>query len=306
MAVPRLSRRMLMASAGAAAVVAAGRAPVWAEDAVAKPIPATGEAMPVVGLGTWITFNVGLDPVGRDACAEVMRAFFAAGGRMVDSSPMYGSSEAVIGYGLDRIGGAPGLFAATKVWTTGREAGPPQIAESRRLWQVPQFDLVQVHNLVSWEEHLDTLQAMKSVGRLRYVGITTSHGRRHDDIERIMRSRPIDFIQVTYNPVDREVEERILPMAQERGIGVIVNRPFRGGPLARQLEDEPVPAWAGDIGCTSWPQLILKFIVSHPAVTCAIPATTRVDHVEENMVAGRGVMPDATMRERILAALADI
>ncbi len=303
---PELSRRVLLASAGAAAVTAAALGPARAEEPVTKPTPSTGEAMPVVGLGTWITFNVGLDPVGRDACAEVMRAFFAGGGRMIDSSPMYGSSEAVIGYGLDRIGGAPDLFAATKVWTTAREAGPPQIAESRRLWRIPEFDLIQVHNLVSWEAHLDTLQAMKSVGRLRHVGITTSHGRRHDDIERIMRVRPIDFIQVTYNPVDREVEERILPMAQERGIGVIANRPFRGGPLARQLEGEPVPAWAGEIGCSSWPQLILKFIVSHPALTCAIPATTRVDHVAENMAAARGAMPDAAMRQRILAALADI
>jgi diketogulonate reductase-like aldo/keto reductase len=262
--------------------------------------------MPVIGLGTWITFNVGRDPVGLESCAEVMRAFFAAGGRMVDSSPMYGSSEAVIGYGLDRLGGVSELFAATKVWTTAREAGPPQIAESRQLWRVPQLDLVQVHNLVSWEAHLDTLQAMKAAGRLRYVGITTSHGRRHDDIEKIMRSRPVDFVQVTYNPVDREVERRILPLAAERRIAVIANRPFRGGPLARQLQAEPVPDWAVEIGCTSWPQLLLKFTVSHPAVTCAIPATTRVDHVRENMAAAYGPMPDAAMRERILQTLADL
>ena len=301
-----LQRRSLLASLAAAAVLPAGGAGAEITGLVTKPIPGTGEAMPVVGLGTWITFNVGLDPVARDACAEVMRGFFAGGGRMIDSSPMYGSSEAVIGYGLDKLGGAPGLFAATKVWTTGREAGPPQIAESRRLWRVPEFDLIQVHNLVSWQDHLDTLQAMKSVGRLRYVGITTSHGRRHDEVERIIRSRPVDFVQVAYNPVDREAEERILPLAQERGIAVIANRPFRGGPLARQLEDEPVPPWADEIGCTSWAQIILKFIVSHPAVTCAIPATTRLDHVRENMAAARGPLPDAAMRNRILAALADI
>ena len=303
---PGLQRRTLMASLAAAAMLPAERAGAGTDGLVTKPIAGTGEALPVVGLGTWITFNVGLDPVGRDACAEVMRAFFATGGRMIDSSPMYGSSEAVIGYGLDRLGVPPDLFAATKGWTTGREAGPPQIAESRRLWRVPRFDLIQVHNLVSWEEHLDTLQAMKAVGRLRHVGITTSHGRRHDEIERIVRSRPVDFVQVTYNPVDREVEDRILPLAKERGIAVIANRPFRGGPLARQLEGEPVPEWAGEIGCTSWPQLILKFIVSHPAVTCAIPATTRVDHVEENMAAAGGPMPDPAGCQRIRAAIADI
>ncbi len=306
MALSGLQRRSVLASAAAAAILAAGRVDAEIPVPATKPIPATGEDLPVVGLGSWITFNVGLDPVGRDACAEVMRAFFAGGGRMIDSSPMYGSSEAVIGYGLDRLGAPPDLFAATKVWTTGREAGPPQIAQSLRLWRVPRFDLVQVHNLVSWEEHLDTLQAMKSVGRLRYVGITTSHGRRHDEVERIIRSRPVDFVQVTYNPIDREVEERILPLALERGIAVIANRPFRGGPLARQLEGEPVPGWAGEIGCSSWPQLILKFIVSHPAVTCAIPATTRVDHVRENMAAASAPMPDAAMRRRIPAALADI
>jgi diketogulonate reductase-like aldo/keto reductase len=299
-----LSRRTLVAS-----LVAAGApwpaSPPQAAPLVARAIPSTGEPLPAIGLGTWITFNVGEDPVGRAACAEVMRAFFAGGGRMIDSSPMYGSSEAVIGHGLGRLGEVPGLFSATKVWIRSGAAGPGQIEQSRRLWRLPRLDLVQVHNLLSWEAHLETLLAMKGEGRLRYVGITTSHGRRHEELEQIMRTRPIDFVQVTYNPVDREVERRILPLAAERGIAVIANRPFRGGPLVRGLEGERVPAWAAEIDCASWAQLLLKFTVSHPAVTCAIPATTRVDHVRENMGAARGRMPDRAMRARILADLAE-
>jgi diketogulonate reductase-like aldo/keto reductase len=258
-----------------------------------------------VGLGTWITFNVGNDPVARDACAEVMRAFFEAGGRMIDSSPMYGSSQNTIGYGLSKLKPAQ-LFSAEKVWVSSGVRGPGQIEESRRLWGVPRFDLLQVHNLLAWEEHLKTLLAMKASGQVRYVGITTSEGRRHGDIERIMRQQRIDFVQVTYNPLDREVEERILPLAEERGIGVIVNRPFREGALTRKLQRHPLPGWAGELGCTSWAQTILKFIVTHKAVTCVIPATTRVDHVRENVLAARGILPDDATRRRIAADLAKL
>ena len=269
---------------------------------LAKPIPSTGEPLPVVGLGTWITFNVGDDPVARDERAEVLRAFFAAGGGVVDSSPMYGSSQAVIGHGLAKLGEPAGLFAATKVWTWSGSAGPGQIAESRELWGVDRFDLLQVHNLLSWEAHLETLLAMKADGRVRYVGVTTSHGRRHDELEAIMRDQPIDFVQVTYNAVDREVEERILPLAAERGIGVIANRPFRGGSLVDQVERHPLPGWAAaEVDCANWAQFLLKFIVSHPAVTCAVPATTRVDHLGENISAARGRLPDAATRARMAA-----
>jgi diketogulonate reductase-like aldo/keto reductase len=257
--------------------------------------------LPLVGLGTWITFNVGNDPVARDACAEVMRAFFAAGGRMIDSSPMYGSSQAVIGYGLKKLGVPEGLFSADKVWTSAGARGPAQIEASRRLWGVPRFDLLQVHNLLSWEAHLRTLFAMKEAKQLRYVGITTSEGRRHGEFEQIMQKEPLDFIQVTYNVLDREVERRILPLAQERGMAVIINRPFREGDLIRKVARQPLPGFANEIDCTSWAQLLLKFIVSHPAVTCAIPATTRVDHVRENMSASQGRLPDAAMRARIVA-----
>jgi len=272
--------------------------------AATRAIPSSGEALPLVGLGTWITFNVGDDGVARDACAEVMRAFFAAGGRMIDSSPMYGSSQAVVGHGLVRTGSAGRVFAADKVWTSSGARGPAQIETSRSLWNLPRFDLLQVHNLLAWPEHLPTLLAMKAAGRLRYVGITTSEGRRHREIEQIMASRPIDFVQVSYNLLDREVEQRILPLAQERRIAVIVNRPFRQGDLLQDLQRHRLPAWATEIDCDGWAQFALKFIVSHPAVTCAIPATTSVAHVRQNMGAARGRMPDAAMRRRMAAHVA--
>ncbi|WP_287249454.1 aldo/keto reductase [Mesorhizobium sp.] len=270
-----------------------------------RAVPSSGEMLPAVGLGTWITFNVGGDPVLRDECAEVMAAFFAAGGRMIDSSPMYGSSQPAIGYGLEKLGRPEALFSAEKVWTSSAD-GPAQIEQSRRFWGVPRFDLVQVHNLVAWETHLETLFAMKADWRIRYVGITTSEGRRHDLFEQIMRAHPLDFVQLTYNVVDREAEQRLLPLAAERGMGVIVNRPFRQGALIRQLQGEALPDWAAGIGAATWAQFILKFIVSHPAVTVAIPATTRVDHVRENLLAATGPLPDAAMRERMAAYVRDL
>jgi diketogulonate reductase-like aldo/keto reductase len=255
--------------------------------------------LPLVGLGSWITFNVGDDPVARAECAEVMRAFFASGGRLIDSSPMYGSSQSVIGDGVAKL--APSrLFSADKVWT-GESEGRTQIAETRRRWRVRNLDLVQVHNLVSWKEHLPMLLEMKAAKQIRYVGITTSEGRRHREIEQIVRSQPIDFVQVTYNVLDREVESRILPLARERGIGVIVNRPFRQGELIRDVARHPLPGFAREIDASNWAQLLLKFIVSHPAVTCAIPATSSVAHVRENMGASYGRLPDEQMRRRMIA-----
>jgi len=266
-----------------------------------RAIPASGEAVPLIGLGSWITFNVGEDPVLRAECTDVMRAFFEAGGRMIDSSPMYGSAQSVIGNGLAELGHPKALFSADKVWTSGD--GPAQIAESEWRWGVPRFDLLQVHNLVAWEEQLDVLLTMKAEGKLRYVGITTSEGRRHGLFEEVMATRALDFVQVTYNPLNREVEGRILPLAAERGIAVIVNRPFRQGALTDALEGVPLPGFAAGIGCATWAQLILKFIISHPAVTTAIPATTRVDHVVENMAAASEPLPDEAMRARIVASI---
>ncbi|RWN54979.1 MAG: aldo/keto reductase [Mesorhizobium sp.] len=293
------------AAASGAALVLPAAAPGAPPAPVMRTVPSSGEMLPAVGLGTWITFNVGDDPVLRDECAEVMAAFFAAGGRMIDSSPMYGSSQPVVGYGLEKLGRPEALFSAEKVWTSSAD-GPAQIEQSRRFWGVPRFDLVQVHNLVAWETHLETLFAMKADGRIRYVGITTSEGRRHDLFEQIMRAHPLDFVQLTYNVVDREAEERLLPLAAERGMGVIINRPFRQGALTRQLQGETLPDWAAGIGAATWAQFILKFIVSHPAVTVAIPATTRVDHVRENLLAATGPLPDTAMRERMAAYVRDL
>jgi len=292
------TRREAVTLAAAAAMLPWPRAGA-AAPLLAKRIPRSGEMLPAVGLGSWITFNVGNDRAARDACAEVIAAFLAGGGRVIDSSPMYGSSQGVIGHGLARSG-AKEVFAADKVWTSSGPRGPAQVEESRRLWGVSRFELLQVHNLVAWEEHLPMLLAMRAAGRVRYVGITTSEGRRHREIEAVMRAQPIDFVQLSYNPLDREAEQRLLPLARERGIAVIANRPFREGALLRELLRHRLPAWAAsELGCDGWAQLVLKFIVSHPDVTCTIPATSRVDHVRQNLGAAVGPMPDAVMRRRI-------
>lgn len=283
-----LRRRDVLSGLGAAAL------------APALPSHADPAMLPRVGLGSWITFNVGNDPVLLDRSADVIAAFLEAGGGMIDSSPMYGSSQSTIGYGLDRLGSTDRVHAADKVWTGSVADGPDQIAASRANWGVPAFDLLQVHNLVSWEGHLETLFAMKDAGQLGAVGITTSHGRRHDEMERIMRDHPLDFVQLTYNLADREAEDRLLPLAREKGIAVIANRPFRRGALPARLAGQPLPPVASAIGAESWPQVLLKFIISHPARPIAIPATTSVAHVRENKAAEGGPMPDGAARRAIL------
>jgi diketogulonate reductase-like aldo/keto reductase len=296
------SRRRLLG-----ALATAGAATLWpwrdagaAAPAVRKAIPASGERLPVIGMGSWITFDVGDDADARAQRVRVLQAFFDHGGALVDSSPMYGSAQEVIGHALGRVSNARALFAATKVWTLGRGAGIRQVEDAERLWGVARFDLMQVHNLLDWETHLPTLKAMKAAGRLRHVGVTTSHGRRHDDLEALMRREPLDFVQLTYNLADREAEQRLLPLAAERGIAVIANRPFQGGALFRRVRGRPLPGWAAEIDCTNWAQAMLKFVVGHPAVTCAIPATSRVEHMIENMGAGFGRLPDAALRRRML------
>ena len=304
-----VDRRRWLAGSAAALVTAGmprlaiGASPA-ADGVLTRRIPSSGEALPVVGLGSWVTFNVGNDQVARDACAEVVREFFAAGGRLIDSSPMYGSSQPTIGHALARLRHPAALFSAEKVWIGDAARGAAQMEASRAFWGVPRFDLMQVHNLLAWHDHLPRLLEMKAAGRLRYVGVTTSEGRRHAEIEQIMRSQPIDFVQVSYSLLDREVEQRILPLALQRGIAVIVNRPFRRGALLETLRRHPLPAWAAEIGCDSWAQAALKFVVAHPAVTCAIPATSQVAHVRQNMSAARGRMPDAALRARIAAEVA--
>jgi diketogulonate reductase-like aldo/keto reductase len=292
-----ISRRSFLISATAAAISPAA---ATAQTAIhTRPIPATGERIPAIGMGSWLTFDVGADSWLRDERTKVLSAFFELGGAVVDSSPMYGSSEAVIGYCLDKVDNAGALFSATKVWTPGQSLGISQMQHSRHLWGVDRFDLMQIHNLVDWRAHMETLLEWKEAGKIRYIGVTTSHGRRHGELERIMAEQPIDFVQLTYNAVDRQAEARLLPLAAERGLGVIVNRPFQGGHLFDRFERHPLPEWAAEVGAASWAQFFLKFIIGHPAVTCAIPATTRVDHMVENMGALGGRLPDASMRTRM-------
>ncbi len=270
---------------------------------IMKTIPATGEALPVIGMGTWRTFNVGGDQVLRDARTEVLRAFFAGGGGMIDNSPMYGSAQDVVGYGFRKIGIPDTLFSADKVWIEDGSKTREQSAQSAALWGMETLDLMQVHNLLSWQQHLPTLRKMKEEGKVRYIGITTSHGSRHEPFEQIMKSEVLDFVQLTYNLTHRKVEERLLPLAADRGIAVIANRPYDGGNLVKSLKNKkaPLPAWAADFDCRNWPEFLLKFIVSHPAVTCAIPATSRVEHMHENMAARLGRLPDATTRQRMIS-----
>ncbi|HWH38217.1 MAG TPA: aldo/keto reductase [Usitatibacter sp.] len=292
----RQALRFLAASPLAAAWPARSQAP----SIHTRPIPAGGERMPVVGLGTWLTFDVGGGATAeRHVRGDVLRAFLAAGGRLVDSSPMYGSSEEVIGAEL--AGHAPAsLFSATKVWTIGGVAGRKQMQHSLALWRLPRLDLMQIHNLLDWETHLPTLKAWKAEGRFRYIGMTTSHGRRHDDLEAILRRERLDFVQFTYNLADRSVEKVLLPLAAERGAAVIVNRPFDGGDLFARAH-APLPGWARELQCATWAEAFLKWIVAHPAVTCAIPATSKPAHLGENVRALVGPLPDEALRQRIAA-----
>ena len=277
-----------------------------AQSIITRTIPATGEQIPVIGMGSWITFDVGENPTARATRVQVLRTFFELGGVLIDSSPMYGSSEAVIGYclsqlGLPQINNQQSLFAATKVWMYGQTPGIKQMNTSQALWDVPQFALMQIHNLLDWESHLETLQAWKSEGRIRYIGVTTSHGRRHQELENILHTQPIDFVQFTYNLRDRVAEKRLLPLATERGLAVIINRPFQRGALFSAVQGQPLPTWASEFDCANWAQFFLKFIISHPAITCAIPATSRVDHMRENMGILIGKLPDESTRQRMAA-----
>ena len=294
-----MDRRRVLGFLAGCAALPRGFAQAPAAGALLRPIPASGEGIPAVGLGTWLTFDVGgAATTARHARGDVLEAFFAAGGRLVDSSPMYGSSEAVVGAERARMPRAP-LFSATKVWTVGGLAGRRQVESSRRLWNLERFDLLQVHNLLDWETHWPMLKAMKAEGHVRYIGMTTSHGRRHDDLEKILRTEKLDFVQFTYNLADTRVDRVLLPLAAERGTAVIINRPFDGGDLFGAKTAKLLPGWAKEIGCTTWSEAFLKWVIAHPAVTCAIPATSKVEHLKQNMRALAGPLPDATLRARI-------
>ncbi|MCU7918706.1 MAG: aldo/keto reductase [Candidatus Thiodiazotropha sp. (ex Dulcina madagascariensis)] len=266
---------------------------------IKKAIPSSGELLPVIGMGSSGTFDAAGNKEVIANLEKVLGAFFEYGGTMIDSSPMYGSSEQVIGALLKTVSGPQTLFAATKVWTDGKASGITQMELSRKLWGVGRFDLMQIHNLRDWKVHLETLKAMKTEGKIRYIGITTSHGRYHDELLSTLSNYPFDFVQLSYNIGNREVEKALLPLAAERGIAVIANRPFARGNLFRQTKDKPLPDWTEAFGCNSWGQFFLKYAVSHPAVTCAIPATSKVHHMIDNMGAGFGVLPDKAMRKKM-------
>ncbi|HXZ07253.1 MAG TPA: aldo/keto reductase, partial [Paraburkholderia sp.] len=268
-----------------------------------RPIPSTGEPLPVVGCGTWRTFDVGDDAAALARLAEVLRVLFDAGGSVIDSSPMYGSSEAVAGTLLTRLSAHQKAFVATKVWTEGREAGIAQMEASMRKLQQPRIDLMQIHNLLDWRTQLATLRDWKAKGRIRYIGITHYTPSAFDEVEAIMRAEKIDFIQIDYSADDLAAEQRLLPAAQERGIGVVINQPFGGGSLLARLHGRPLPGWAAQIECTSWAQVLLKFVLAHPAVTCVIPGTGRPEYMTDNVQAGFGHYPDEALRRQIIAAV---
>lgn len=296
-----ITRRHLIATA-ACGLAAPALARVPGGDT--RTVASTGAVLPVVGLGTWITFNVGSDSQLLARSVDVMLAFFEEGGGMIDSSPMYGSAQQTIGHGLEALGDPAGLFSADKVWTSSAGEGPEQIEEASRNWGVETFDLMQVHNLLGAAPHLDMLFERKARGEIGHVGLTTSHGRRHDELEQLMRAHPVDFVQLTYNVLDREAEARLLPLAEERGISVIVNRPFRRGGLIQRTRHAPLPNFAAELGAVSWADLMLRFVLAHPAVTVVIPATTRPEHVRENKKAARRPLPDDELRARIAAEVA--
>ncbi len=267
-----------------------------------RPIPSSGERLPVIGLGTWQTFDVGADPAVRAPLEDVLRAFVQLGGKLIDSSPMYGRAETVAGELIAKAGVREKLFVATKVWITGKDAGIAQMEDSIAKLRTKTIDLMQVHNLLDMESHLRTLAEWKKQGRVRYVGVTHYTPSAYAAVAKAIETHALDFLQINYSVWEREAEQRLLPMARERGIAVIVNRPFAGGGLIRRLSAMPVPAWAAEIDCASWAQLLLKFVIAHPAVTCAIPATSKIDHLRDNMAAGGGRMPDEKMRALIAAA----
>jgi diketogulonate reductase-like aldo/keto reductase len=268
-----------------------------------RAIPSSGEALPVIGCGTWRTFDVGSSVADRAILTEVLGELFNAGGSVIDSSPMYGSSESVVGGLLATIGARDTTFVATKVWTTGRDAGIDQMHRSMKLLGANSIDLMQVHNLVDWRTHLPTLRAWKADGRIRYLGVTHYTSSAYDQLEAVMRAEKLDFVQLNYALDDRTAEQRLLPLAAERGIAVLVNRPFGGGGLLRRLKRRGLPDWAAEIGCTSWAQMLLKFVLANPAVTCVIPATSQPAHMTDNVQAGLGTYPDAALRARLVAAL---
>src|SRR6266851_413830 len=295
-------RDVLCWLAGAATSTALFRSTIAmaASAMITRPIPSTGEAMPVVGLGTSQVFDVGGDPASRQPLREVLRLMLEGGGRIIDTSPMYGRAEGVTGDLVVEMTARPRVFLATKVWTSGREAGIAQMRRSAELLRSDVIDLIQIHNLLDWRTHLATLRAMKAEGKIRYIGLTHYTTGALSELAGILQSEPgIDFVQCAYSLGTRDAETALLPIAAERKVAVIVNRPFEDGDLFRRVRGRAVPEWAAEFDCASWAQLFLKYIIAEPAVTCAIPATSNPGHMADDLKAGSGRLPDAKQREQI-------
>ena len=302
MTMPVISRAAFLHGAAGALIAAAW--PLRAESQgvpamLTRPIPSTGEAMPVIGVGTWQTFDVGADPAARAPLRQVLELLFAGGGKMIDTSPMYGRAEAVTGDLLAEMGARPKAFLATKVWTTGRERGIEQMRRSAELLRSDVIDLMQIHNLVDWETHLATLRRMKEERRIRYIGITHYTTGALPELARIVERERVDFVQLGYSIETREPERRLLPLCAERGVAVIVNQPFEEGALFRKARGKALPPWAAELGCATWAQFFLKFLVGHPAVTCVIPGTAKPEHMRDNLAGGVGPIPDEGQRRRM-------
>lgn len=301
----RLTRREFCGLALAGAMAPAGLA---AESAptqmLTRAIPGSDERLPVIGMGTSGTFDVGATTEDRAALRQVLEAFYAAGASVIDTSPMYGRAERVTGDLVAELGARNRTFIATKVWTNGRERGLEQIRESMQLLRTDVLDLLQIHNLVDWNTHIRSLRELKDKGRLRYTGITHYTVASHEDLEAVLRQQAFDFVQLNYSIATRNAERRLLPFCQERGIAVLVNRAYEDGALFARVRGRPLPGWARDIDCASWGQIFLKYVVSHPAVTCVIPATSRLEHMRDNLQAGLGRLPDDALRARMAADFA--
>jgi diketogulonate reductase-like aldo/keto reductase len=264
-----------------------------------RKVPSSGEILPVIGMGSSNTFDVGGSDAERAPLREVLRALVAGGGRIIDTSPMYGRAESVLGDLIAELALRPKLWLATKVWTRGRDAGAEQIAESMRLLRTDRLDLLQIHNLLDWRSHVPTLRALQAAGKLRYAGITHYRADAHADLEQVLRAERFDWVQVNYSLAEREAETRLLRYCQDHDIAVMVNRPFADGAMFERVKGKPLPPWAGEIGCASWGQFFLRFVLSNPAVTCVIPATSKAHHMVDNCAAGTAPLPDASQRERM-------
>jgi aryl-alcohol dehydrogenase-like predicted oxidoreductase len=301
-----MSRRDFIRCALAAALIPWEEQVAMADDILTKAIPKTGERLPVIGLGTWQTFDVGGGESARAPLREVLREFVRAGGAVIDSSPMYGKSESVTGELAAELEVQKKVFLATKVWTSGRDAGIRQMRESYKRLRTDKLDLLQVHNLVDYRTQLGTLRAWKEQGKVRYVGVTHYTASAYDELARVLAREDLDFVQLNYSFAERDAEKRLLPLAAEKRLAVLINRPLAAGNLFSRVLGKPLPPWANEVGCATWAQFFLKFVISHPAVTCAIPATSKVQHLSDNMRAGFGLLPDASARERMARYVAGL